>query len=240
MASRNVKNFIAGFANATLDSIQKREAYERDLQKARMLEELRTSQAKELADYQELLDRKKVSKDLTEADYTTGKRTLRNAYGEKVGELEITPGEILEYEQDKTKQELELENIRSTIESRARDDARQDRSTNAYISSLGRSGDGKKGLDAIGDDDVPVMETANELMYRYKSEASEAVKSGNISESAIRMAAIEIVRNSKDGDAAQRSFLQWLNDYRTGRKHTAQRQRSLDAGIDPTGYTPPK
>lgn len=233
MASRNVKNFIAGFANATLDSIQKREAYERDLQKARMLEELRTSQAKELADYQELLDRKKVSKDLTEADYTTGKRTLRNAYGEKVGELEITPGEILEYEQDKTKQELELENIRSTIESRARDDARQDRSTNAYIGSLDRQG--KK-----DEEDVTDMDRANELLYRYKSEASEAAKSGNISESAIRMAAIEIIRNSKDGDAAQRSFLQWLNDYRTGRKHTAQRQRSLDAGIDPVGYTPPK
>lgn len=236
MASRNVKNFIAGFANATLDSIQKREAYERDLQKARMLEELRTSQAKELADYQELLDRKKVSKDLTEADYTTGKRTLRNAYGEKVGELEITPGEILEYEQDKTKQELELENIRSTIESRARDDARQDRSTNAYIGSLDRQG--KKG--GIDDEDVTDMDRANELLYRYKSEASEAAKSGNISESAIRMAAIEIIRNSKDGDAAQRSFLQWLNDYRTGRKHTAQRQRSLDAGVDPVGYTPPK
>lgn len=233
MASRNVKNFIAGFANATLDSIQKREAYERDLQKARMLEELRTSQAKELADYQELLDRKKVSKDLTEADYTSGKRTLRNAYGEKLGELEITPGEILEYEQDKTKQELELENIRSTIESRARDDARQDRSTNAYIGSLDRQG--KK-----DEEDVTDMDRANELLYRYKSEASEAAKSGNISESAIRMAAIEIIRNSKDGDAAQRSFLQWLNDYRTGRKHTAQRQRSLDAGIDPVGYTPPK
>lgn len=228
MASRNVKNFIAGFANATLDSIQKREAYERDLQKARMLEELRTSQAKELADYQELLDRKKVDKNLTEADYTSGKRTLRNSYGEKVGELEITPGEILEHQQDKTKQELELENIRSTIESRARDDARQDRSTNAYIGSLDRQGRSGGGSGTGADGEVNDLDRANELLYRYKEESNETAKSGNISESAIRMAAIAIIRNSRTGEEAQQKFLEFLNNYRTGRKKTAQAQRSLD------------
>lgn len=225
MASAALQGFIKGFANTTLDSIQRREAYDMELRKAKMLEELRTEQAKELADYQELLNRKKVDKNLTSADYTSGKRTLRNEYGETIGTTDIDPYEMETAKMSREKDRLDLENTRSTIESRARDDARQDRSTNAYVASLNRKGlDGGSG----GADKPTDLDRANELLYRYQREAAETVKSGNISQSALRQAAIAIIRNTRTGDEAQEKFLTFLDNYRTGRKVTDQRKR-LDA-----------
>lgn len=228
MASQALKRFVGGFALSTLDSIQKREAYNREIEKAKMLEQLRTEQAKELADYQELINRRKPSKDLSSTDFESGKRVLRNEYGEKIGELDVTASDKFAYEAEKRKAQLDEENTRSQIASRNRDDARQDRSTNAYIRSLdrqGRSDTGGSGKNG----EVTDIDRANELMYRYKGEVDATVKSGNVSEPAVRQAAIAIMGEAKNGEEAQRAFLTWLNRYRTGRKFTDERKRSLDA-----------
>jgi len=116
-----LKRFIGGFANATLDSIQKREAYDRDLQKAKMLEELRTSQAKELADYQELLNRKKVDPKLVTEDFKSKSRTLRNEYGEEIGSMPITDSEVESHDFDGTLTGLTIPERANEIKYRQKD-----------------------------------------------------------------------------------------------------------------------
>jgi hypothetical protein len=226
MASVGVLGFLKGASNIALDRLEARDKAEQEIKKAKMLEELRLSTNKELEDYKDLLESKNVDEDQSSIDLAGGKRILRNKKGETIGERGLTDTERSATQGSLDKLALDQEATRANIE-QSKASAEASRASAGYsrvaAANYGKSKSG--GLDA---EDATDMDIANELLYRYKNEVTETAKTGNVSQPAIRQAAIAIVENSKTGEDAQRSFLEWLNRYRTGRAKTDQRAR-LDA-----------
>lgn len=221
--------FIGGFALTTLDNLQKREAFDRETQRDELLAKLRMEQEKELFEYKDLLDRKKPDARLSSENPTTGKITLRNSYGDEVKQIDMSAADKAKYDYELKKQSLDLQNIESQIKSRSIDDARQERSTNAYIASLSRRGGEGGGADGTDDPEALEYDRADALIQRYGHEVGEAVKSGNISQGAIRAAALALIKKNQTGSGAQQDFITFLNRYRTGRAKTDQAKRSLDS-----------
>jgi hypothetical protein len=193
MAGNILAGFVKGFSDTTLAGMERREEEERERRKIALLEQLRRDTEKDMLLFKEDLPSAKLDRERT-------RQTMDLA--------------VKESGRADERLSLDRTNIESQIASRARDDARQDRSTNAYIRSL--DGAGKKSDDEAATD----LDVANELMYRYKSEVATTEQSGNISGPAIRQAAIAIVENSRTGEQAQKEFLKFLDRYRTGRAST--------------------
>lgn len=222
-AGRIFAGAVKGVSKYGLDQIEQRQEEEREVRKAKLLNDLRMSTEKELSTFQYDLKKGEADKNFSSADEDF--YILRNSRGEEVGKRALTAAEKRERALSLDKDQLEVENIRSQIGSRARDDARQDRYTNASIANMDAA---KKAASEAGTDDADI---ANELLYRYSKEATETVKSGNISQSALRAAAIDIAKNARTGSEAQEQFLKFMNRYRTGRAKTAQATRDLSAGM---------
>jgi hypothetical protein len=219
MASIGVLGFLKGASNVALDRLEARDKAEQEIKKEKMLMELRLSTNKELEDYKDLLESKNVDKDLSSTDLAGGKRILRNSKGTIIGEQGLTDTERAATQGSLDKLSLDQEATRANIE--------QSKASAANSRASARYHDAAT-ADKTSDSEPSDLDIANELLYRYKDEVSATAKSGNVSQPAIRQAAIAIVANSKTGDDAQRSFLQWLDRYRTGQAKTDQRAR-LDA-----------
>lgn len=110
--------FVKGAADYGADQIKQRQDAERDMQKAKLLESLRLDTQKELATFQDNLDNKKVSKDLSTPDYTNGKVVFRNAKGDVISERPMTPDEMQAHSMDVQKDQLGMANIQSEIDTR--------------------------------------------------------------------------------------------------------------------------
>lgn len=189
--SRGLKKFIGGFALTTLDQIQKREADQRDIEKAKMLQQLRLEQEKEMFEYQDLLNRSKPDKAMSTDDFGTGKRNLRNEYGQDIGTMDLPSSAIDEYKSKKQKDDLDIQNVKSQIESRTRDDVRQERSTNAYIGSLDRqaaTGSGTAGA-------ITHTDRANEIKFRQK-DIVDSLRDSGVPAEVIQQALIDSVKGA--------------------------------------------
>ena len=214
---RIVAGAVGGIADYGLDQLKSRQDEERGVRKAKLLEDLRASTAERLAEFEDRIRQRRGDKQFSGAE---GEQfVIRNDRGAEVGRRDLTAEEKRMRDLGIKQEELGLANLESQIASRARDDARQDRVAAASIAASNRS-----------DTPSSISNTsiANELFYRYKDEVEETVKSGNMSQSALRAAAIDIAANSRTGEDAESNFLTFLNNYRTGRKKTDQAKRSLD------------
>lgn len=123
MASLFGLGFLKGAATNQLDRLEKRDEAERQARKEELLAKVRLETQKDLADYEDLIASKKVSKDLSSADYDSGTYRMRNAKGEDIGERQLTQSERDAYAADQEKEKLGLENIRSQIADRESDQA---------------------------------------------------------------------------------------------------------------------
>lgn len=197
MASKGniLAGFVKGFSGTTLKGLERREEEERELRKAKLLNDLRLATEKEMTLFKESTPAAKEERD----------RARRN--------MEINEGrfglEQERFEVGKDQWEREF-------------GATQDYRNKSLSLQASRGSGGARGLDGgpVSDFDI-----ANELMYRYKSEIEATAKTNNVSVPAIRAAAIAAVSNSKTGEDAQRMFLDFLNKFRTGRMKTDQAKR---------------
>lgn len=242
MASKALKRFVGGFALTTLDQIQKREAYQRELEKAEMLERLRAETAKDLADYQELLDAKKPSKEQSTSDFETGKKTLRNQYGEKIGEIDLPASDKFAYEQEKRKASLDEENIRSQIADRARDSANAERQTSAYIKSLDQQ-TGVGGTKPTGSNGkLSITDRANEIKYRQQDVVKDLIASG-VPADAVQQTILRSLKNAAarglPPSAAEEFFINAAEQLRqafqpggmSANRNTRKTNKSLDKSV---------
>lgn len=219
---RALAGFVGGIADYGLDQLKSRQDEEREVRKAKLLEDLRASTAERLASFEDKLRQQRGDKQFSGAE--GDEFVVRNDRGNEVNRRALSDEEKRQRDMALEQDRLALDNVRSQISSRNRDDARQDRVAASTIAANSRRGSS----DTAESGSLNNTSIANELFYRYKDEVEETVKSGNISQSALRAAAIDIASNSRTGEDAENSFLQFLNNYRTGRKKTAQAQRSLD------------
>lgn len=199
--SNILAGFVKGFADTTRTGLERREEEEREIRKAKLLNELRMATEKEMTLFKESTPAAKEERD----------RARRN--------MEINEGRF-SLEQDR----FEVGKDQWEREFGATQDYRN-RSLSLQERSLDSRGKGGKGGAGFAGGDATDFDIANELMYRYKSEVAAAAESNNISAPAIRQAAVAIVANSKTGDQAQREFLRFLDRYRTGRAKTDQAGR---------------
>lgn len=223
--------FTAGAADTTLKSWETRDATERKKQEQLMLEQLR----RDTSDYEFTRSteesKKRVKKN--EFDPSTGESYGLNEYGEEVkGTRRLDKLSQEEYEQNKAKTALDRLNTESQIADRKEDneirraelaERRADRGEARAARQQG-NGSGAGGM-------VTDTDRADALLSRYSHETKQAVKSNNISESAVRLAAIEFAKNSKTGADAETGFLRFLSDYQAGRKKTDQSKRD-PKGLD--------
>lgn len=134
--SRVFAGFVKGFSDTALDSLQLREQEEAEKRKAKMLDQLRRDTAKYELELRESFEARRVDNNLTETDYDSGQRILRNSSGAEIGRTTIPKHEQVDRQISLDAARLGLEDKRSQIDSRARDDVRQDRYTNAAIENM--------------------------------------------------------------------------------------------------------
>jgi hypothetical protein len=118
-AGNLIAGFVKGASDYGADQIKQRQEADRELQKTKLLEQLRLDTEKEMAVFRDNLDNKKVSKELSSPDYTRGKLVFRNAKGDVTSERDLTPDELQAHSMDTQKDQLGLDNVRSEIGARA-------------------------------------------------------------------------------------------------------------------------
>lgn len=218
---RALAGFVGGVADYGLDQLKSRQDEEREVRKAKLLEDLRASTAERLASFEDKLRQQRGDKQFSGAE--GDEFIVRNDRGVEVNRRALTAEEKKVRDLSLKSDELGVRNIESQIASRARDDARQDRvaaSTIAANSRRGSEDGGDSPSGAVNDSNV-----ANELFFRYKDEVTETVNSGNISRGALRAAAVDLAANSRTGQEAEQKFIEFMNRYRSGRAKTEQANR---------------
>ena len=118
--------FVSGAAKYGLDQINRNEEEDRDIRKMQILEQLRRDTEKEMAEFRDQLSRNKVDKSMSTDDYSSGKRTLRNEYGEDIGEVTLPTSAVQDYKDSKEEQGLDRQYKQAQIGNFAMDNARAD------------------------------------------------------------------------------------------------------------------
>lgn len=201
MASAFLTNFIGGVADYGLDQIKTRQAAEAELKKTKLLNQLRMETEKEMAVFNNNLQEQNTDNKASGPDLQAGVYIYRDKQGNEKSRRALTDTEKKEYALDMQKGQLEVDNIKSTISSRAADDARANRSlsldeqrtaesiktsraTRASLEGTKNSGTGS----SSGIDD-----RANELLYRNKAIQEDLVKNYGIGADAVAMLAANSV-----------------------------------------------
>lgn len=222
--------FIRGFAGNQLDQIKARREMEMDEKKARMLAKLQRDGAREdflfKEDYKLEHD---VDPSMSSVNYTTGEVTQKTRGGKVLSVRKMDPAEMAEHAAKTQKAGLDNLNTQGQIAERIKDSGRQDALNVASIGSLNRS----NRLEDEGASEGSLdRKRADALLTSYSREVGEAVRSNNISQSAVRQGALEFVRNSRNGEEMQTGFIKWLDSYRKGSKATDQRNRRPSPSLD--------
>jgi hypothetical protein len=164
-AGRIFAGAVKGVSKYGLDQLEQRQEEEREVRKAKLLNDLRMSTEKELATFEYDMKSKLGDKAFSSADEKDF--IIRNSEGKEVGRRALTAAEIQERNMSLDKDRLDVENVRSQISSRARDDARQDRYTNASIANMNKKSSSLDGSDD-GESSSNPNSFAQGLVSRYK------------------------------------------------------------------------
>ena len=247
MASLFGLGFLKGAATSGLDRLEKRDEAERELRKEKLLQQVRLETQKDLADYEDLLNSKKVSKDLSSPDYGSGKYNMRNSKGEDIGSRDLTQSEIDDYNRSNEKEKLGLDKIRGEIEDRQVDNARQERLTNAQIGSYNASADSSRasaeatrkaarGLDGAtgGQNESGSYNVGSEIMRANEKTVQDVISDGIPGEEVAKLAAASAANAKARGQGyneATQYFLEGLRMLRSGAS------RDSDFNSDAAGAT---
>lgn len=208
MASAGVLGFLKGASTSYYDQIEKRNQHERELEKAKFLERLRAETQKELAVFENDMQLKNPNKEMSSVDYEKGKKIIRDGRGNELYQLDVPISDLEDYRLGREKDKLDLENTRSTIASRARDDARQDRLATAQIGAYNRSG-GEGGSSTSGNK-FTAIDYGNELVRSHEPTVARltrfGVKQEHVSRVAERAAGIAMTESNDPAKIQQRAY----------------------------------
>lgn len=158
--------FLKGASKIALDSIDAREEAERQRKLQQDLIRMR-------AETEELFERKKVK--VERPDYAKGKASSYNAYGDVIGERDLTDAEKEDYLTGKSKDKLSLDQAtlnldktRGEIADRTADNKRADRLADAQIGSYNRSNRGTSLDGSNSGAPVTLQDRVQEALYRNK------------------------------------------------------------------------
>lgn len=224
--------FLGGAADYGAKQIEDRQKSDEEMRKEKMLQELRLQTEKEMAVFSHDLTTHDTDAKQSSPDLSTGKYIYRDSDGNVTSTRDLTDSEKTALLQDQSKGKLELDNLTSTIASRAHDDANSDkrlsldaaqtaasiRASNAsadnssanaaYTRSLdGTKNSGLHGEPGTGGD--PDLAAAGKLVSLYKDEVTSLTAKG-VSPIAIKQAALALVKNSRTGADADKAFNDWL------------------------------
>lgn len=244
MASRGLLGFVGGFAKTALEDRERRQKEEEEKRKLLLLEQLR----RDTSDYEYQRSLGEVDDQKTEVDYTTGKKKQYNKRGELIGTSDVPASDMDLYKRKLDASDLDMENTRSQIASRSKDDARADAQLGISRAQLGLSQarfneekkrgfgslDGSSSSQALG----PIAARAHELLYQNKDVVEEAQKQGVPAE-VISMTAQAVIKrqaaHARAGEEVkdfQEQFLRAIaalkNQYKKDDKERGTR-RSLDS-----------
>lgn len=168
MAAGNIlAGFVKGFTGQALDQMERRELAAAEEKKARMLEELRRETAREVALLQESLSDAEVDDKLSEVDYTTGKRILRNSEGKVIGQLAIPESDMEAYRLEQEAGQIGLQDARLGLDVK-RANIDQSKAAASYSRAAAR-----RALDSTSGKDEPKM-----LVAEYERTMSELQEAG--------------------------------------------------------------
>lgn len=209
---RALAGFVGGVADYGLDQLKSRQDEEREVRKAKLLEDLRASTAERLAAFEDNLRQKRGDKQFSGAE--GDEFVVRNDRGNEVNRRALTAEEKRTRDLSMRGDELAIRNVESQIASRARDDARQDRVANANIAASNRSG---RSLD--GGTSGPSLDAnslAQGLVNRYKSLLGEGEdKIDELVAFDIAQEALEYAANTNGGTKVVEDY--FLNKIRSAK-----------------------
>lgn len=210
--------FISGFSNNQVDQIQERRKLENEEKKAKMLAQLQKETAQANFLFEENYKKSNVINEaMSTEDYETGEVTLNSLDGTKLGSRKMTKAQRDKHTTDITKDNLDMDNVRTTIASRRAGDAeriresgRQDRESAASVGASNRS---NRDASSTTPDKYDL---ANELVDKFKSYVKAAkddadnpltdVEISNIAAASVEAA----LRNGSKQAGAQNLFLSEL------------------------------
>lgn len=164
---RIIAGAVGGVADYGLDQLKNRQDEEREVRKAKLLEDLRASTAERLAEFEDKIRQRQGDKNFSGAE--GDEFITRNDRGAEVNRRALTAEEKRARDLSLKSDELGVRNLESQIASRARDDARQDRVAAARIAADNRSN--RPSLDGSDTGGGPLNSNslAQGLVNRYKS-----------------------------------------------------------------------
>lgn len=165
---RIVAGAVGGIADYGLDQLKSRQDEEREVRKAKLLEDLRAQTAERLATFEDNLRRKQGDKSFSAAEGDSF--VIRNNRGEEVNRRALTEEEKRARQLGLDTDEAQLANIRDQIRSRRVGDAREATESSARINAL-KTGGSRTGLDGSSPGNLNSL--AQGLVNRYKGMLGE-------------------------------------------------------------------
>src|SRR4249919_593504 len=208
MASNILAGFVGGAAKYGLDQINHAQQEEREMRKLKFLEDLRKDTEKEMAEFRDHLERGRIDKSMSTDNYTTGKRTLRNQYGEDVGSIDLPGSAMQDYKDEQAKSALDRQYKEGQIANFGADNARADEALSIQRANLGLSKQ-RLSLDeqtaaaaakgGVAGDKSDSMSVGQEIVYRNSKVADDLIKAGVPAEVVQKTAALSAARAKARG-----------------------------------------
>lgn len=255
MASSALWGFIGGFSKTALAQMQERDQEEKDKRKLLLLQELQ----KEQSDYEYNRSLKEVDNQLTQDDFTTGKRTLKNKQGDTIGITDIPQSALQDYAYKQSKQSLDLQGDQKSLQVQDAQIAnmKNEQSTRAAQLGLERQRVGIEAKTAQAQIDAANPENkfgmgngidarAHELMYQNKDIVDSLERDGVPAEVISKLATDSVVQTAARAAKGQRISL--VEVFRNGAgilRQSAKKNRNTYSNandpnrwaLDPTSKT---
>lgn len=165
---RIVAGAVGGIADYGLDQLKSRQDEEREVRKAKLLEDLRASTAERLAEFEDKIRQRSGDKNFSGAE---GEQfVIRNDRGVEVGRRDLTAEEKRARQLALDTDAAQLANIQDQIRSRRVGDAREATESSARISAL-KAGGSRTSLDGSSPGNINSL--AQGLVNRYKGMLGE-------------------------------------------------------------------
>lgn len=212
--------FVGGAANYGAKQIEDRQKSEEELRKEKMLMELRVQTEKEMAVFNHDLTQHDTDSKQSGPDLATGKYIYRDSDGNVRSTRDLTDSEKTALTQDQSKGNLELDNLKSQISSRAHDDSISDQrlsldkvQTAASVAASRASAahsyaeigalDGTKNSGLHGGPAVTnsLGDRAHEVLYQNKDVVDQMVKAGYPADQLAILANEAVKQAAAKGDA---------------------------------------
>jgi len=231
MASKALAGFLKGMTDYGVRQMDRAAEDKRQMQKALLLEQLRKDTEKEMALFREELNKKKVDKSMSTDDYTSGKRTLRNEYGDELGSVDLPSSAVESYKAEQEDRSLDRTYKTKQIENFDADNRRADEQLAISRGHLGvaRENAAKNstgGLDGTGAKEKPDSITiGQEIVYKNSKVADDLVRAGVPAEVVMQTAAHAAAQAKARGGGmseAQNIFLRAASILRSKAKANAE------------------